>query len=129
MAVDIQADGYIILTDGGGIWKNFGKPDAKEMAQVTPEYLLGTKAGKNFPGSMGPKIEAAIRFVEESASKNGKKEAWAAIGDLKDAALIVSNQQGTLIRNNVDGNVVWREHAVDENVKPPRLTKDPPKYG
>ena len=47
LAVDLQADGLIILTDGGGIWKNFGKPDAREMAQATPEYLLGTKAGKN----------------------------------------------------------------------------------
>lgn len=53
LAHDIDADGFIILTDGGGIWKNFGKPDGKEMAQVTPEYLLGTKAGKGFPGSMG----------------------------------------------------------------------------
>jgi carbamate kinase len=46
LAVDIKADGYIILTDGGGIWEKFGKPDAREMAVATPEYLLGTKAGK-----------------------------------------------------------------------------------
>jgi carbamate kinase len=46
MAVDIEADGFIILTDGGGIWEKFGKPDAREMAVATPEYLLGTKAGK-----------------------------------------------------------------------------------
>jgi carbamate kinase len=50
LAVDLDADGFIILTDGGGIWKNFGKPDGKEMKQVTPEYLLGTKAGAKFPG-------------------------------------------------------------------------------
>lgn len=68
LAIDIKADGYIILTDGGGIWKNFGKPDAKEMAEASPEYLLGTKAGRNFPGSMGPKIEAAISFVQNSSS-------------------------------------------------------------
>lgn len=41
LAVDLNADTFIILTDGGGIWKNYGKPDAKEMKQVTPEYLLG----------------------------------------------------------------------------------------
>jgi carbamate kinase len=41
LAIDLQADALIILTDGGGIWKNFGKPDAQEMKQVTPEYLLG----------------------------------------------------------------------------------------
>jgi carbamate kinase len=41
LAVELNADAYIILTDGGGIWNNFGKPDAKEMKMVTPEYLLG----------------------------------------------------------------------------------------
>lgn len=52
LSTSIKADGFIILTDGGGIWENFGKPNAREMAKVTPEYLLGTKAGKAFPGSM-----------------------------------------------------------------------------
>lgn len=47
LAVDIKADGLIILTDGGGIWEKFGKPEAREMKLATPEYLLGTKAGKN----------------------------------------------------------------------------------
>jgi len=55
LANELDADGFIILTDGGGIWQNYGKPDAREMKMASPEYLLGTKAGKNFPGSMGPK--------------------------------------------------------------------------
>jgi carbamate kinase len=130
LAIDLRADGFIILTDGGGIWKNFGKPDAREMKQVTPEYLLGTKAGKSFPGSMGPKIEAAINFVQNSPNPNG---VWAAIGDLKDAAKILSNEEGTVIRNKIDGDgsVVWREReaSAEEVSKPPRLSKDPPKYG
>jgi carbamate kinase len=130
LAIDLQADGFIILTDGGGIWKNFGKPDAAEMAEVTPEYLRGTKAGKAFPGSMGPKIEAAIDFVEKSKNPNA---VWAAIGDLKDAAKILSNEEGTLIKNQVSSpeHVVWRERAPDpeQESKPPRLSQDPPKYG
>lgn len=125
LALDIEADRFIILTDGGGIWKNFGKPDAKEMAAVTPEYLLGTKAGKNFPGSMGPKIEAAINFVQNSKNP----DAWAAIGDLKDAEKIVSNEEGTIIRKEVEGSVIWREREEDDTPKPPKLSKDPPKYG
>ncbi len=47
LAFDLEADGFIILTDGGGIWEKYGKPEAREMAVATPEYLLGTKAGKN----------------------------------------------------------------------------------
>lgn len=127
LALDLDADGYIILTDGGGIFKDFGKPNQKEMKLVTPEYLLGTKAGKSFPGSMGPKIEAAIRFVEQSS----KKHAWASIGDLKDAALLMSNEEGTIIREDVEHNIVWheREEEAETSKKPPKLTKDPPKYG
>lgn len=33
LANELDADGYIILTDGGGIWQNFGKPDAREMSE------------------------------------------------------------------------------------------------
>ena len=52
LALALDADAFIILTDGGGIWQDFGKPTAQEMEEVTPEYLLGTKAGKSFPGSV-----------------------------------------------------------------------------
>jgi carbamate kinase len=106
-----------------GIWKDFGKPTAKEMKMASPEYLMGTKAGKNFPGSMGPKIEAAIAFVENSKSPN----AWAAIGDLKDAAKIFGNEEGTIIKHDVQGGVVWREGKVPE-VKH-KESKEPHKSG
>jgi len=96
---------------------------------ATPEYLLGTKAGKNFPGSMGPKIEAAIKFVEDSK----KPDAYAIIGDLKDAAKLLSNEEGTLIKRKLDGDnkqgVVWYDRELPQEDKPPRLSQDPPKYG
>lgn len=132
LARQLHADGFIILTDGGGIFHNFGKPDAKEMQLVTPEYLLGTKAGAKFPGSMGPKIEAAISFVQQSENPN----AWAAIGDLKDAALILSNQAGTMVKKTLgpgtDETVVWRSSTstdTDDVPALPRQSQDPPKYG
>ncbi|CAE8591229.1 unnamed protein product [Polarella glacialis] len=103
LARELEADGYIILTDGGGIWENFGKPNAREMHQASTSYLKGTKAGAKFPGSMGPKVEAAIDFVENS--KNPK--AWAALGDLKDAADIVAKKAGTFITREVKGEVIW----------------------
>jgi carbamate kinase len=126
LALELEADGLIILTDGGGIWKNFGKVDAQEMAQVTPEYLLGSKAGKKFPGSMGPKIEAAVNFVENSKNR---QTAYAIIGDLKDAAKMLSNEEGTIIKDDVPSRVVWRERHEEGTPKPPKLTRDPPKYG
>ena len=48
LANEIEADGFIILTDGGGIWENFGKPSAREMKEASPEYLLGTKVSVEY---------------------------------------------------------------------------------
>ena len=121
LAIELEADGYIILTDGGGIWENFGKPEAREMSEATPEYLKGTKAGKKFPGSMGPKIEAAINFVENSK----KPGVWAAIGDLKDAAAIVKGEEGTVVKNDVKEGVIWRQ---GKSGPPRKESKDPPPF-
>jgi len=107
LANELDADVFIILTDGGGIWENFNKPAAREMCEVTPEYLLSTKAGKEFPGSMGPKIQAAINFVQRSR----RSSAYAAIGDLRDTEHILSNGAGTLIKKHVEGGVRWRNPA------------------
>lgn len=107
LANELDADVYIILTDGGGIWENFNKPTAREMCEVTPQYLLSTKAGKEFPGSMGPKIQAAINFVQRSE----RSDAYAAIGDLRDTQHILSNAAGTLIKKHVEGGVKWRNPA------------------
>jgi carbamate kinase len=112
LARELNADAFMILTDGGGIWENFGKPGAREMKVVSVSYLRGSKAGVKFPGSMGPKVAAAIDFVEQSTNPN----AWAAIGDLKDAAHIVGNNKGTVIRREVEGDVVWYESKHDKKV-------------
>ena len=61
---------------------------------------------------------------------------WAAIGDLKDASKIMSNEEGTMVRMKIEGGdeggVIWREHPELEEeaaTSPPKLTQDPPKYG
>lgn len=119
LAVELEADAYIILTDGGGIWENFGKPEAREMMEATPEYLRGTKAGDKFPGSMGPKIKAAIDFVEGSS----KPGVFAAIGDLKDTAKIVLGEEGTVVKMDVKDGVQWRSGRSGPERKE---SKDPP---
>jgi len=61
----LQADVLIILTAVKKVAINFGKPEQKDLAQLTlaeaKQYL---KDGHFAEGSMGPKIEAAIKFVE-----------------------------------------------------------------
>jgi len=124
LANELGADAYIILTDGGGIWEKFGKPEAREMKMASPEYLLGTKAGKSFPGSMGPKIQAAIDFVNNSENEG----AWAAIGDLKDASKIFSNEEGTVVKHDVEEGVVWRD-AKNSVSSAAKFSKAPHKSG
>ena len=121
LAKELNADGFIILTDGGGIWENFGKPNAREMMEATPEYLEGTKAGQKFPGSMGPKVQALIDFVKGSS----KKDCWAAVGDLKDAAKIVTGEEGTFVKLDVEGGVRWRE---GKSGPPRKESRDPPPF-
>ena len=121
LATELEADAYIILTDGGGIWENYGKPNAREMVEATPEYLEGTKAGKSFPGSMGPKIQAAIDFVRNSK----KPDVFAAIGDLNDTAKIIRGEEGTVVKMNVKDGVQWRQGKTGPKRKE---TKDPPPF-
>ena len=86
-----------------------------------------TKAGKNFPGSMGPKIQAAIDFVHNSKDP---KKVWAAIGDLKDAAKILANEEGTIIKEDVKNSVVWYNRGEQgKEFKPPKQSKDQHKSG
>jgi len=125
LAQQLDADAFIILTDGGGIWHNFGKPGACEMKEVSTAYLRGTSLEekmKKYAGSMGPKIKAAIAFVEQSS----KPGAWAAIGDLKDAKDIFTNVAGTIIRREVPGDCIWHEQTPEREAKGSKVPRVPP---
>ena len=67
LASYIKADLFIMLTDVEQVALNFGKPSEENLSTITvtdaKKYL---KEGHFPPGSMGPKILAAIKFVEEN---------------------------------------------------------------
>lgn len=55
----------MILTAVPCVSINFGKPDQRELGLVTMQELRAYHAEGHFPsGSMGPKVEAALRFLE-----------------------------------------------------------------
>ncbi len=65
LAEEVKADVFMVLTDVNGAAVNFGKPDEKWLGEVTVEELRRYYAEGHFrKGSMGPKVLAAIRFVE-----------------------------------------------------------------
>ena len=69
-AVQIRADEFYILTDVPKVYINFRKPNEKALDTITVEEAKKYLAEGHFTeGSMGPKVRAAIYFVE-----NGGKE-------------------------------------------------------
>jgi len=61
----VKADYFFILTDVEQVSINFGKPDEKRLGKTTLSQIKKyNKEGHFPPGSMGPKIRAAIRFLE-----------------------------------------------------------------
>jgi carbamate kinase len=87
LAITLKADRLLVLTDVPAIIRGFGTPDAQPIQTIDTDAL----SAMTFPaGSMGPKVEACIRFVRASGQP-------AAIGALTDAAGILAGRAGTTI--------------------------------
>ncbi|HEU5062227.1 MAG TPA: carbamate kinase [Solirubrobacterales bacterium] len=87
LARRLEADLLVMLTDVDGVHLGWGRDYESALGSATPAEL---REHDFEAGSMGPKVEAACRFVEATGRK-------AAIGDLKDAAEIVRGQAGTQV--------------------------------
>lgn len=65
LAEQVEADYLLILTGVDNVYINFNKPNQEKLEEVTVSQLKEWIAEEQFaPGSMLPKIEAAINFVE-----------------------------------------------------------------
>jgi carbamate kinase len=87
LAVELEADGLLFLTDVDAIYLNWGSPAAQPLSEVTPQQLRHYSFA---PGSMGPKVEAACRFVDTTGG-------FAGIGRLEDGAKILAGEVGTRV--------------------------------
>ncbi len=91
LAIEMQADALLLLTDVDGIYLDWHSTKKKRLGRVTIAEL----AQHDFPaGSMAPKIEAASRFMRAE----GK---FAIIGALEDAGNMLDGRAGTSVRVNV----------------------------
>lgn len=89
----VGADYLFILTAVDRVCINFGKPDMKELKELTPDEAKEYAAQGHFaPGSMLPKVKAAIKFAES------KPDRRAVICSLEKATLAISGESGTLIK-------------------------------
>lgn len=88
----VNADYLFVLTAVDRVAINFGKPNQKEIVEMNiDEATKYCDEGQFAPGSMLPKVQAAMNFV---SSKNGRK---AIIASLEKAPLAMSGESGTLI--------------------------------
>jgi carbamate kinase len=79
LATLIGANIFVVLTDVDGAYVNYGKPNQEKIKEITTGKLRNyAKEGQFKEGSMAPKVEAAIRFVESG----GERAVIAALGDL-----------------------------------------------
>jgi carbamate kinase len=87
LARQLDADMFVMATDADAVFVDWGTPAAKAFRRASPLAMCGY----SFPaGSMGPKVDAACHFAEQT----GKS---AAIGALKDLAAIIRCEAETAI--------------------------------
>jgi len=91
IAHEAEADLFVILTNVPQVCLNFGTPDEIPLERITvDEAQAYYDAGHFPPGSMGPKILAAIEYI-----RSGGKEVIITSANYFKAALI--NRSGTKI--------------------------------
>mgnify|MGYP000389195123 CR=1 FL=1 len=92
LASKLGADTLAILTDVEFAYVNYDTPDQRPLRRVSPEELRAhLDAGEFGEGSMKPKVEACLRFVEQG----GERAVVTSPGHLMDA---LAGEAGTRVR-------------------------------
>lgn len=91
LAGAIGAGRLVLVTGVAGVYRDFDTPQARLLEHPTPDQLRTLAREGQFPaGSMGPKVEAALAFVEQT----GNTAVICQPGDLLEA---VAGRAGTVI--------------------------------
>jgi carbamate kinase len=70
LAEEIRVDVFLIATDVEGVALDYGGPDQRFLRKMTlAEAAQYKKEGHFPPGSMGPKIEAAVQFIKKRGNR------------------------------------------------------------
>ena len=98
LALTVDADILVIATDVPNAVLHFGTPEAEPLGRVSIARLRElAKEGHFASGSMGPKVDAACRFVEEGGQ-------YAVITDLDSIVNAVTapedEREGTIVVPN-----------------------------
>jgi carbamate kinase len=91
LAQTVDADVLVVATDVPNAVLGYGTPDAEPLGRVDVRRMRALAAEGHFAsGSMGPKVEAACRFVEQGGAR-------AVITDLANSLDAVAGETGTVV--------------------------------
>ena len=91
LATSVGAGQMAVMTDVDGVFLNYGRDDQRFLARVKRDDLSRyAEAGQFAAGSMGPKVEAVLRFLDHG----GERAVIGYLGNLKDA---IEGRAGTQI--------------------------------
>jgi carbamate kinase len=106
LARTVNADVLVVATDVPHAVLRFGQPDAEDVGRVTVTRMRELAAEGHFAsGSMGPKVDAACRFVEQGGS-------YAVITDLDSIVASVTQPDGR------SGTVVVPDNQTEPEGEP-----------
>jgi carbamate kinase len=70
LAKDLNVDLFVISTDADQVYIDFKKPTQRGIRNITSDELQELYNQGQFPaGSMGPKVESAIKFLKQGGKK------------------------------------------------------------
>ena len=70
LAIATRADQLVLVTGVAGVYTDFGSDNARLIARTHPDELDAWHAQGHFPpGTMGPKVEAAIQYVRATGKR------------------------------------------------------------
>ena len=93
LARDLRADALLIITDVDAVYADWGTPEQRAIRRASPSALAGTEFAA---GSMGPKVQAACSFVEQTGGV-------AVIGSMTDTQALLAGAAGTTVTRDASG--------------------------
>jgi carbamate kinase len=91
LAAQVGADVLVIATDVDAVLLDYGTADERPIERVTVDQMRQVQQEQGFAsGSMGPKVEATIRFVEAGGTR-------AVITSLRNITEAVHGKAGTVV--------------------------------
>lgn len=109
LAIELRADLFVIVTSVPQVAVDFGRPRQRFLARMTVSEATRYAADGHFgAGSMGPKIHAALQYVEATGRTS-------LITDVEHLRRAVAGQAGTAIVPDSDGGDGGSDEHPDAN--------------